>query len=47
VLVQLALAYHARGQLDAARSTLSRARNLPRTPREQANYVAAVGVLQN
>ncbi len=46
VFVQLALAYHDRGQPDEARAALERARNRPRTPREHADYVAAYRAIQ-
>lgn len=46
VYVQLALAYHDRGQPVDARTALDRARNRHRSPREHADYVAAVRAIQ-
>ncbi|HET6575686.1 MAG TPA: hypothetical protein VFG68_18950 [Fimbriiglobus sp.] len=42
VHVQLALTYLARGQLGDARAAINQARNRTRSPREHADYVAAV-----
>jgi tetratricopeptide (TPR) repeat protein len=45
VFIQLALTYHERGQYGDARAALEKARHRPRTPREQADYRAAVPVV--
>ncbi len=42
---QLALALHASGRPADAKAELNRARGMPRTPREQADYVAAATLL--
>jgi predicted Zn-dependent protease len=46
VFVQLALTYLARGQLNDARTAITRARTRPRSPREHAAYIAAVRAIQ-
>lgn len=46
VYVQLALAYHGQGRPGDARTALERARNRHRSPREHADYVAAVRAIQ-
>ena len=46
VYIHLALAYHRQGKKESARTNLERARALPRTPQDQADYLDACAILQ-